>query len=116
MVPLDLFKQVNPQTFKLVGADARERPRADGIKVEIDELVGELAHGQPGGIDLPEDKLIFANNRDRRMQLVTAPGQGPQLVAGRSPVVWFIETPASERKRLIGANHDALPPLCATGL
>jgi hypothetical protein len=68
--------------------------------------VGEVAHGELGGIDAVEQHGTVAHQHQRRMQRVLAPAQGPQLCCGLGAVGGPAEAPVAQRQRLVGAQYQ----------
>ena len=97
---------MDADAFELIAADARQRRLAGHVEIVVEESVGEVAHGQPRGIDMLEHHRAVAHQRHRRMQRVRLAAQRPQLLGGAGPVGRLVEALVAERQRLVGAEHQ----------
>ena len=66
-----------PSPLDLIAADALGHRAAGGVEVALQELIGERAHGQPGGLPMLEHDGAVARDRNGRMQFVAAAPQHP---------------------------------------
>src|SRR5579863_7435312 len=86
IIAIHPLEQLTAKTFQLICADAGGRRFADGIKIKIDERVGECAHGQARGVDMLEQYRTVLHKSDRRVKLMTRAGQGTKLRLRRATI------------------------------
>ena len=106
MVALDLLEQLHPGALELIAADARRHRLAGRIEIAVEEIVGQSPHGEAGPVDVVEQDVAVARDRNGRVERVDAAGQRSELRAGGGAVCRLGETPIAERERLVGTDHQ----------
>ena len=82
-----------------------EDRRTGGIKICLQERVGERPHGEPRRRAVLENRIAVAHDRDRRMEHMHLPAQQLELVPRRGPIDRLGEAALPERQRLVRAEH-----------
>ena len=64
MVAFDALEQMHAEAFELIAADAAGDRIACGIEIGVEKFLGEIAHGQPRRLDMPEQHVSIPRDRD----------------------------------------------------
>ena len=96
-----------PEPFELIAADAGRRRVAGRVEIGVEKVVRERPHGQPRRVDMLEQHLAVAHDRDRRMQRMGLAAQRRELRPRAGAIGRLGEAPLAERQRLVGAEHQA---------
>ncbi len=107
MIPIHPIKEMNTDSFQLVGPHALGHAAARGLEVAVKETVGKIPHGQASGIDFGAQHGAVANQGKCGVERVGATAQVAKLITGRTEVHRLGKPPLVERQRLVGAKDEA---------
>ncbi len=110
MIAFNPFEQMDPERFKLVGANARCNRRANLIQIGLDFGLAEPPHCHPRDIGAFEQYLTIARDSNRGVQLMAAAGKRAQLLRRLRTAVRLSKKPCPERQRLIRADDKVAGP------
>lgn len=100
----DHGKEPGAQALQPVGADGFQYFRAAALQVSRDRRLVEIAHGQPRRLHVTPPGGPVADDANGRVQLVGAPLQAAQVIAGGRLVAGFVEPRAVAFEDLIGTD------------
>ena len=78
----DVFKELQAQTLKPVGADAMENLICFCCKIAVSELIGEIAHRQGDCFTVCPQDFAVVGESDRGVELVASTFQSVEMITG----------------------------------
>src|SRR6185312_12304947 len=107
VIAVNPIKQMDADALELVAADAGERGVAGHVEIIFEIAVGKIAHLQLCSVDARKKLRSVPDEREGRMQFMSAAAQIAQLVAGGGAIDRLGEALGAARESLVRAQNNA---------